>query len=159
MSTIASNLYFLSGEDYISCHPSKNQIAGSPVDNGQPVFETPLPTEKDLLRHLNSIKDLRIPFLDIYWFLQPRRTLDGANELHYSSTEIIIWMGSLYYEVFYGEKNDDSGFYIIKSLSDPLFSLCSFKTKTCPQIPIHKNDQIVVITFSDGKSIKMSLDT
>ena len=133
--------------DYVSRFPSGKTTPGKWKDvptKAHFVFGGSMPTEKDLYEHLNVLAANFFPFADIYWFMKPGNVINGA--MHYTSTEIIHWLGSLKYE-FIGFESTHIKF-LIKSISDTAFSVPAFKTHG--SLPQEAIDSIPVCKAADG---------
>jgi len=97
---------------------------------------------------------------NIFWFMKAGTKV--GDEIHYTSTEMIVWLGTLYYNIV------GKGVEIL-SIADKDFKIvCNFVEKTRVIHPIHSKISHAksmfasmdgadnfVISFSDGTEMKV----
>ena len=126
---------------YTSLFPSTKTVAAPlPTVATSFAFYLPMPTTAELRQHMQALKKHKIPLVDIYWFL-PKGQVDGDGT-HYNSTDIIRWMGGLYYDIETAVKKDSHVQCTLKSKEDPTFAKIVYLAST--SLPQEAIDAIVV---------------
>lgn len=133
---------FRTGEsEYTGLWPSPKTLPGSfPTEATKFAFNLPMPTTVELRQSLRAIKSQNIPFGDIYWML-PNGKVDDEG-VHYNATDIIRWMGGLYYDIESAVLADTHVKCTLKSKEDPTWSKTVYRTST--SLPQEAADAIVV---------------